>query len=850
MSLPSRDQKRWIRVDLHIHSPASEDYAEPDVSFIRILEEADNRELELIAITDHNTVAGYERLKRDVEFLEQLDRTQRATPEDRQLLSDYQRLLSKITVLPGFEFTSHYGAHVLGVFAPSTPISLIEATLLQLGVPAAKLKAGATGVPDTEHVTDAYELIARAGGLVIAAHANGPAGVISETLRLGTSGQARIAATQSLALHAIEFVNYYSDHGTFTSPAFYNGRTEHYERPMFCIQGSDAHRVRRAPAGTDATHKHGIGDRYFEALLPEASFDALRALFASRDFDHVRVPKRDQKQWEIDQLRFGYGSERHVLRAETDDLELVVRDIAAMSNAGGGTLIVGAGEQAGALNRAAPRPQEWTAQLRATVEQRLDPAPMLSLELLNYEGRDVVRVEITATQLPPYVMRDGIIYVRRDAETVPATRGEIVQLARRALAAGGTSPLDNGQDLEMPRSGVEIVDAQRKNGEWIYEIRDLRTTPGVGRDRAQGLWQYAIARHEDLRDGRLDVYGQVKWAGRLGLLRVYQQGGRTKYDLVHRDANGVIDHIFYGVSDWGLSDSWSLLMADLRTKAGLPPIDDSAGPRANGTNSDTSESVEADQAARANGDAGDGTTSLPGRPETHRLLPAAGGEAGEASNRRWRWRGRGGLLRIFADSDGLPRFDLAMKRLDGEGADQFRAVPREKLSEAWLRLIRVQRPRTGIEVVFDAVGEDGVRRIAFRDLRNGEVSTPWRVDELKDGSVREYAARMNVADRTLDEGAVRWWGNLGYLRPMRSQVDLVFRDEDGVDHIFYAARREELRDDWAQLLAHWPDEHPTGEGRARPAQRAEPEAGEATQADVAVARHEGTAALPGQPGAA
>jgi hypothetical protein len=91
-------------------------------------------------------------------------------------------------------------------------------------------------------------------------------------------------------------------------------------------------------------------------------------------------------------------------------------------------------------------------------------------------------------------------------------------------------------------------------------------------------------------------------------------------------------------------------------------------------------------------------------------------------------------------------------------------------------------------------------------LRHGELSAPWRADELKEGSVREYAARMHELDTRLDENSVRWWGNLGYLRPMRSQVDLVYRDEDGLDHVYYAARREELRDEWAQLLAQWPDE--------------------------------------------
>jgi hypothetical protein len=38
---------------------------------------------------------------------------------------------------------------------------------------------------------------------------------------------------------------------------------------------------------------------------------------------------------------------------------------------------------------------------------------------------------------------------------------------------------------------------------------------------------------------------------------------------------------------------------------------------------------------------------------------------------------------------------------------------------------------------------------------------------------------------------------------MRSQVDLVYRDENGIDHIYYAARRDELRGEWAELLAEW-----------------------------------------------
>jgi hypothetical protein len=564
---------------------------------------------------------------------------------------------------------------------------------------------------------------------------------------------------------------------------------------MFCIQSSDAHRVRRAPTGSDAAHRHGIGDRYFEALLPAPTFAALRDLLLSQHFDHVRVPKRDQKEWEIDQLRFGVASERNVLRSAQAAVEDLLQDVAALANTGGGTIVLGASTADQGAVEGISQPDQLSERLRLAVAEAIEPVPTLSFELLRYGGGDVLRIEVRAVQAPPYMMRGGVVFVRRDCETVPAARGEILQLARRAFAEGATTPLDNGQDLALPRSGVEVVSAQRRNGEWQYEIRDLRTTPGIVRERSQGLWAYAIDRHEDLRDGRVDLQAQIKWAGRLGLWRSYRQGNRTKYDLVHRDANGVIDHVFYGVSDWGLSEAWQVLLEDARPSAEIP--EDVADPVLMDSSGETSGGL-------AHGPHGD-------RP---------------FGDRRCRWQGSMGIWRISRTKHGDPRFDLATR--GAGGTRELAGLARDQLNENWQRLIAIRRPATGIEVIADTVGDDGVRRITFRDLRTGDVSAPWQVDELKEGSVREYAARMSRLDLPLDEAAVRWWGNIGYLRPMRSQVDLVYRDANGVDHIYYAARRDELGEEWAALLAQWEDALPvytaTRSAGNRPGERMQPPA--------------------------
>ncbi|HEU5089135.1 MAG TPA: RNA-binding domain-containing protein, partial [Roseiflexaceae bacterium] len=407
-----REGARWIRADLHVHTPASEDYADPQVTYLDILQEAERRELEIIAFTDHNTVHGYERMHQEIEFLRRLEEAQRLNEEERDRLEKYRRLLAKITVLPGFEFTSHYGAHILGVFAPDRPISLIEATLLQLGVPPESLKLGACSISNTRHVTEAYEIINRAGGLVIAPHANGPNGVISETLRMSTSGQSRVAATQHSALHALEFVNFYTDHDKFTSPGFYNGKTEHYERRMFCLQGSDAHRLRRSASGdADAWHRHGIGDRYIELNIPENSFAALKELLTSTDFDRVRVPKRDHKQWEVDTLRVGPPTDRQALRSAETSVEELWHDVAALANTGGGVVIIGV-QNDGATISGVTRPEVLSESLPNAINQHIHPAPYITMELVNYDGRDLVRVEVRAQEHPPYQGSNGVIYVR------------------------------------------------------------------------------------------------------------------------------------------------------------------------------------------------------------------------------------------------------------------------------------------------------------------------------------------------------------------------------------------------------------------------------------------------------
>ena len=281
---PNRSRK-WYSMDIHLHTPASSDYQEPTVSYLDILKKAEQRRLEIIAFTDHNTVNGYRKMMEEIKHLELLASLKRILPEEAATLAEYKRLIDKILVLPGFEFTATFGFHILGIFPPDKSIREIEHVLLKLNIPAAQLDEGAVTVGASADVLSAYEQINQAGGIAIAAHANSTNGVAMRGFPFG--GQTKIAFTQDPNLHALEVTDL-DKRGKHTTSTFFRGTKPEYPRRMHCIQGSDAHRL-----DSDSSRKKtlGIGDRVTEVLLQDRNFDSLRDLFLSNDFARTR-PRR------------------------------------------------------------------------------------------------------------------------------------------------------------------------------------------------------------------------------------------------------------------------------------------------------------------------------------------------------------------------------------------------------------------------------------------------------------------------------------------------------------------------------------------------------------------------------
>lgn len=606
-------QRRWTKVDLHLHTPASHDFEEPNVTYLDWMRAVAAKGLEIVAITDHNTVAGIGAIRREIEWLAQLERTNRLTEEERQRLAEWRELSNQVLVLPGFEFTATFGFHILGIFPPETSVRHLEHILLDLKVPADKLDAGSTETGSATDVLTAYKTIRAAGGLVIAAHANSTHGVAMRNFPFG--GQTKIAYTQDPNLDALEVTDL--DKGPRSTARFFNGNKAEYPRRMHCFHGSDAHRIKADPKNP---RRPGIGDRASEFLLDDISFEAVAALLRSKQFDRTRPYRAVDAP--VDTLAAAREEGPSLVQSfhesasqRSGKLTAILSDICAFANTTGGAVYIGAGPRK-VKPRGLDNPAEVQQEILVGLDERITPPLEVKCDVMTSQGAKVLRIQVPKGPERPYCLDDQKYYIRDEAETTLAVRDELVALVREALDENGggrygtrrerkpderrrnerseravpnnghgrpiapapsvaiaASPsavapsvptpglaaLSPDDAFYLPQIGVEIVATEERNGTKFHSIRDLRNghvIHNVTRKGARKLWSYAI---EQVEDHPLDA-NQVNWRGDVGLVHMETRAGKVRYDLALRE-NGKL-RVFYGVTEDGMEGRWADFIQD------------------------------------------------------------------------------------------------------------------------------------------------------------------------------------------------------------------------------------------------------------------------------------------------
>lgn len=575
-----KTKKQWFSMDIHIHTPASSDYQQPEVSYLEILQKAEARGIQILSFTDHNTIAGYRKFQEELEKLELLETLNRLLPDERQKLFEIRRLLSKILFLPGFEFTATFGFHIIGLFSPKKNVREIEHLLLSLSIPPNQLDEGTPAIGASVDVLAAYKLINDAGGIVIAAHANSSNGVAMRGMNFG--GQTRIAYTQDQNLHALEVTDL-DQKGPRSTAAFFNGTKPEYPRRMHCIQGSDSHRLTMDP---NRKKNLGVGDRATDVFLTDLSFESLKELFLNNDFSCTRL-HRIKEEPPIDFIQSALEEGPNIIQdfheavtVRAGKLYTVLTDICAFANANGGTLFLGVSSDIKVPPAGINNPEQTITQLEKEIQNRISPPLLTSLDIQTFKNKKIIRILIPRGSEPPYALDDNKIYIRDETETNLAVRDEIVNLVQRGLPSattqipypaapvGETSVAVNVVETpeidlfaDDPRTGVEVLPPEQKGGKEFYTLRDLRngnSVKNVTIGSARRLWHYAIGRYKEMA-GSEDT-SPITWQGKFGLIRRYAQGKFTHFDFILRTDGSY--RYFFGVTYDGIHGPWKQFLTE------------------------------------------------------------------------------------------------------------------------------------------------------------------------------------------------------------------------------------------------------------------------------------------------
>ena len=266
----------YKKLDLHIHSPASTDFA-GEIDPEDIVEEAFRKNLDGIAITDHNSGNWIDKIK------------EAATEKN-------------LTIIPGVEITCMGGKrniHLIALFEIDKDTEYVNSVLSALGIKPEERGKQETLVQKT--LLEVITIIQNEWeGLVILAHVNSDSGVLSDM-----KGQQRTEVIKFpglLGVEATDFQNQEKEKNRKRVVDLLDGTDPIYKRKLAVYQASDN------PNEGGGHGLIGIGTRCAYFKLEEINLNGLRQCLADPD---VRILQDFQYQtWEyprIQEMRISGG---------------------------------------------------------------------------------------------------------------------------------------------------------------------------------------------------------------------------------------------------------------------------------------------------------------------------------------------------------------------------------------------------------------------------------------------------------------------------------------------------------------------------------------------------------------
>ena len=251
----NNNSSRWWKIDFHVHTPISTDFAdkkpeEKNISPEDYIKAVVNAQLDAVVLTDHNHCGWIEKI-RDAQ---------------KNILSNLSAYpwYRDVVFFPGFEITLNSGTgriHVLAVFDPSTTQDSVLATLGGCGV--TENHGNAEKAFTSQGVPDVVNVVTAAKGIPILAHIDAEKGFFFE--KTSVSSDMKKLVENVYAVEIQEKNSFKDSNGNETECGKFID--EHFVR----VYGSDAHLV------------ENLGKRSTWVKMSSPTIDALKLALLDRD---------------------------------------------------------------------------------------------------------------------------------------------------------------------------------------------------------------------------------------------------------------------------------------------------------------------------------------------------------------------------------------------------------------------------------------------------------------------------------------------------------------------------------------------------------------------------------------
>ncbi|MPQ47742.1 hypothetical protein GCQ56_12075 [Marinifilum sp. N1E240] len=318
--------------DLHVHTPASKCYkgTKVDNEYFEILKSAKRKKLDIIAISDHNSIEGYSKLlnqkakiEGEIDILNSLNDSNQAKKRIKELTKTLN-YYNGILILPAVEFEVNNGLHMLVIFNPDTPLLKIKQFLKDGGYTSDSYGYEKSDTISNWSIFDLYEEVKNYDCLVIDGHTDSDKGILNTIPKGNTRAHAFRNSNLSGVCYKSEKQRKQLENTLNTS--------KEYQRqiPLAFIKSSDAHDAKDI----------GRSKSFFK--LEQLDWNCFKSSFQNpTEYIFTNYPK---VQDIIDNI-IKTGNNINIPKIDTESLDDIIKSICALNNSKGGFIVLGADEK-------------------------------------------------------------------------------------------------------------------------------------------------------------------------------------------------------------------------------------------------------------------------------------------------------------------------------------------------------------------------------------------------------------------------------------------------------------------------------------------------------------------------